>query len=137
MFLGNVSDYLNRKRQEIEKPEARNINEEGKGGNVADQNAELSNKERRRIEAEKRNELSRKLQPLKRELKSVEEEISRMESRRKEIEAIMADPEFYKHGEEAKKVSVEYKELEGKLKGKYFRWGELTEEVEINQERSR
>jgi ATP-binding cassette subfamily F protein 3 len=144
IFLGNVSDYLNKKRyreagsrhtniltgQEGEKSEARNINEEGKEGNGDDQNAELSNKERRRIEAGKRNELSRKLRPLKKELKSVEVEISRMESRRKEIEMLMADPEFYKNGEETKKISAEYKEIEGKLQDKYFRWGKLTEEIE-------
>ena len=130
IFLGNVSDYLYKKKQEAEKLETRTFKEEVKDGNGDNQNAELSNKERRRIEAEKRNELSRKLQPLKKELKSIEEEISRMENRRKEIEGMMADPEFYKNGEEAKRISNEYKELEEKLKDKYFRWGELTEEIE-------
>jgi len=130
IFLGNVSDYLYKKKQEAEKLETRTFKEEVKDGNGDNQNAELSNKERRRIEAEKRNELSRKLQPLKRELRTIEEEISRMENRRKEIETMMADPEFYKNGEEAKRISNEYKELEEKLKDKYFRWGELTEEIE-------
>lgn len=129
-FVGNVSDYLYKKRQEAEKPEARKILEEDGERNGGEQNPDLSNKERRRVEAEKRNELSRKLQPIKKELKAVEEEISRMENRRKEIEAMMANPEFYRNGEEAKKISVEYKELEGKLEDKYFRWGKLTEEIE-------
>ncbi|HUI30956.1 MAG TPA: ATP-binding cassette domain-containing protein [Candidatus Acidoferrales bacterium] len=143
VFPGNVSDYLHKRKsreagsrhtnfwtgQEAEKSEARRV-EEGETGNGSDQNAELSSKERRRTEAKRRNELSKRLQPLKEELKVVEEEISRMENRRKEIETMMADPEFYKHGDEAKKISVEYKELEVKLEDKYFRWGKLTEEIE-------
>ncbi|MGO9481078.1 MAG: ATP-binding cassette domain-containing protein [Candidatus Kryptoniota bacterium] len=125
-FIGNVTDYLSKKREETKEPEAKTSEEEKSGA----RNSESSNKERRRIEAENRNELSRKLQPLKRELKTVEEEISRMESRRKVIEAMMADPEFYRNGEEAKKISVEYKKIQGKLEDKYFRWGKLTEEIE-------
>jgi ATP-binding cassette subfamily F protein 3 len=135
-FVGNVSDYLHKKKQDADKPEAGNVKEEGKQGSGASKNAELSAKERRRIEAEKRNELSRRLQPLRKELKTVEEKISRMENRRKEIETMMADPEFYRNGEEAKKISVEYKELEGKLEDKYFRWGKLTEEIEKNARQS-
>ncbi len=126
LFLGNVSDYLYKKKVEAKESEAKATQVENDG----ELNAEISTKERRRIEAEKRNELSRKLQPLKKELKSVEEEISKMENRRKEIEAMMADTEFYKNGEETKKLSVEYKELKSKLEDKYFRWGKLTEEIE-------
>jgi ATP-binding cassette, subfamily F, member 3 len=130
IFLGNVSDYLFKKRQEAERSEARIPGREREEGETGERNTEISTKERRRIEAEKRNELLRRMQPLKRELKSVEEEISRMESRRKEIEALMAGTEFYKNGEEVKKISAEYKEIEGKLEDKYFRWGKLTEEIE-------
>ena len=130
IFLGNVSDYIYKKKHDAQKPEARNITEEISKWNSTETNAELSTKERRRIEAEKRNELSRKLQPLKKELNALEEEITRMEDRRKEIETMMTDPDFYRIGEEAKRISVEYKELEGKLKEKYFRWGKLTEEIE-------
>ena len=43
---------------------------------------------------------------------------------------LMANPEFYKNGEEAKNASIEYKELESKLESNYFRWGELTDQIE-------
>ena len=43
---------------------------------------------------------------------------------------MMAHPDFYRNGEETKKISVEYKEIEGKLEDQYFRWGKLTEEIE-------
>ncbi len=129
-FIGNVSDYLFKRKEEAVKPEATTAQEQNKNGENGERNMELSAKERRRIEAEKRNELSRRLQPIKKELKIVEEEISRMESKRKEIETMMTDSEFYRNGEEAKKISIEYKELENKLEEKYFRWGKLTEEIE-------
>ncbi len=128
-FIGNVSDYLSKKKQELLDGNAAATGEQ-RESEAGGQNPEISAKERRRIEAEKRNELSRKLRPLKEKLKKVEAEINRMEGRRKEIEALMADPELYKNGDEAKNVSIEYKSLESKLEDKYFRWGELTEEIE-------
>jgi ATP-binding cassette subfamily F protein 3 len=82
------------------------------------------------MEAERRNVLAKELKPLKDELKKVESAISRMEGRRKEIEALMNNPEFYRNGEDARKVSTEYKELESELELRYFRWSELTEEIE-------
>ncbi|MFZ1081546.1 MAG: ABC-F family ATP-binding cassette domain-containing protein [Candidatus Kryptoniota bacterium] len=128
-FPGNVSDYLYKKRQELEKSKVATVDPDNEK-EIDGDSLVLSSKERRRLEAEKRDELSKKLQPLKRELKKVEDEIVRMESRRKEIETMMADPELYKNGEEAKNISIEYKELESKMEEKYFRWGRLTEEIE-------
>ncbi len=136
-FTGNVSDYLYRKKQEAGNSAATSGETVNRGTekepNTTDQrvqNVQLPSKERRRVEAEKRNELSRKLRPLKDKLRSVEAEISRMETRRKEIEGLMGDPEFYKDGESAKNTTIEYQELASKLEDKYFRWGELTEEIE-------
>jgi hypothetical protein len=43
---------------------------------------------------------------------------------------MMSDPSLYKDGDEAKKTSHEYKELQAKLKSSYFDWGKLTEEIE-------
>ncbi len=126
-FSGNVSDYLYKKRQEGEKqgrPSVQSKDENGEPGTI------LSGKERRRAEAERREELSKKLRPYKEELKKVEAEIARLEKRKKEIEGLMSDPEFYKDGEGTKNVSIEYKEVQSKLEEKYFRWGKLTEEIE-------
>jgi ATP-binding cassette, subfamily F, member 3 len=129
-FIGNVSDYIYRKKQDAEKSKVESGLPKKGGTESGEQTLDFSTKERKRIEAEKRSELSKKLRPLKEELKKVESEIAKMEGRRKAIEALMADPEFYKNGEEAKNASIEYKDLEGKLENKYFRWGELTEEIE-------
>ncbi len=131
-FVGNVSDYLFRKNQEIERNVStlRKDNGEKGPGESERQTVEVSAKERKRIEAERRNELSRKLRPLKDELRKVEAEISKFEARRKEIEGLMADPEFYKDADGAKNASMEYKEIGSRLEDKYFKWGELTEKIE-------
>jgi len=128
---GNVSDYLYKKRQEAEggKPEndVRRTDSEAKSA---------SDKDRKRLQAEKRNELSKKLQPLKKELKVVESDISRMEKRRAEIEGMMADPDFYRKGEEARTISNEYWKLASDLEERYFRWGKLSEEIERTTRKS-
>ncbi len=133
-YTGNVTDYLLRKNGGLGQKESNLQNEEEKrqtreveNGNT---DTELPTKERRRIEAEKRNELSRKLRPLREKLKKIEQEISTIEDRKKEIEAKMADPEYYRNGDEAKSSSIEYKELESKLEDRYFEWGELTDEID-------
>ncbi len=127
-FIGNVSDYLRRKKEEAEGPEAdARFQDKRENG---ERNAELKTRERKRMEAERRNELSRRLRPLKEKLKKIESEISKIEQRRKDIEVLMGDPEFYKNGEEARSVSNEYRELEKVLEDRYFRWGEVTDEIE-------
>lgn len=137
VFPGNVSDYLDKKKKEAEKGafKSAGMTDDGDGkygtGSVEkERGAELPSKERRRVEAERRNELSRKLRPAKDKLKKVEAEIQKIEARRKEIELLMADPEFYRDGEETKKITLEYKQLEQKLEAGYSNWSRLTEEIE-------
>jgi hypothetical protein len=47
-----------------------------------------------------------------------------------EIEVMMGDPDFYKDGEGAKKVSHEYKVLQSRLSDTYFQWNTVSEEIE-------
>jgi ATP-binding cassette subfamily F protein 3 len=141
-YLGNVSDYLSKKKEESRQTSADNFQkkgggkrDEGRGGDGSARrdektNIQVSDKERKRTEAEQRQQLSKKLQPLKKKLESVEKTIEQLESRKREIERMMADPILYKDGDEAKKTSHEYKELQAKLKSSYFDWGKLTEEIE-------
>jgi septation ring formation regulator EzrA len=42
----------------------------------------------------------------------------------------MGHPDFYKDGERVKEVTAQYKALERDLNDVYFRWGELTKELE-------
>ncbi|TAK62364.1 MAG: ATP-binding cassette domain-containing protein, partial [Bacteroidetes bacterium] len=147
-FLGNVSEYLERKRSEQDAQRGRGVEERGSGGAeglrsggageqrggeakvLTSNNLPLTEKERRRLEAEARQALSKKLKPFKEKLEKTEKEIETLEVRKKEIEALMGDADFYKNGEEAKRVSHEYGELKMKLEYSYAMWERVTEEIE-------
>ncbi len=138
-FLGNVSDYLLKKKEEAggknvkdKREEKREKREEKSGDRKGNRDDEprVSEKERKRLEAEKRQGYSKKLQPLKKKLQSLEESIEKLELRKREVELMMGDPSLYKDGEEAKKISQEYKDLQSRLQSTYFDWGKVTEEIE-------
>ncbi|HTR81209.1 MAG TPA: ATP-binding cassette domain-containing protein [Bacteroidota bacterium] len=126
-YLGNVSDYLAKKKEEASGKNKREEKREKKEERNA---VQLSDKERRKIEAAQRQQVSKKLQPLKKKLESVEKKVETMELRKREVEMILADPELYKNGDEAKKITEEYQKLQGDLQSSYFEWGKLTEEIE-------
>lgn len=146
-FLGNVSDYLVKKKEEAAKKNAgdrrqnsgdrRQKENKGPRPNGQEQKAEArgkdvvhySEKEKKRIEAERRQERSKKFQPLKKKLSVVEKEIERLEHRKSEIEELMAQPEFYKIGEEAKKLSAEHKNVQAKLNDNYYEWDKISQEI--------
>ncbi|MBI5021994.1 MAG: ATP-binding cassette domain-containing protein [Ignavibacteriales bacterium] len=132
-YLGNVSTYLSKKKEErdatskgpqISHPES----------HIASKDNSLSEKERKRLEAERRNKLYKILSPYKQQIEKLEKDISSMESRKLEIEASMGNPDFYKNSDQAKKVNHEYKELQTKLEAVYSSWSEITEKIsEIEQ----
>jgi ATP-binding cassette subfamily F protein 3 len=130
-FIGNVSDYIARKQEERDVALKSEVAEK-----KASAPAEMSDKERKRLEAEQRQRLSVKLKPLKQKVETVESEIERLESRHKEIETAMLDPELYKNGVEAKKITTERKEIELLLARAYDSWDTLQNEIEkIRNER--
>ena len=56
--------------------------------------------------------------------------IEEMEHQQVGLENEMAHPEFYKNGEKVKLATTQYKSLEDELRDAYFRWNELTRELE-------
>jgi ATP-binding cassette, subfamily F, member 3 len=146
-FLGNVSDYLTKKKEEAggKKAEYRIQNSENskqkvhenptpksQGQRVKNKGQHTdhhSEKEKKRIEAERRQEHSKKFQPLKKKLSLVEKEIEKLEGRKSEIEKLMGQPEFYKNGEEAKHISAEYKAVQAKLNDNYYEWDKVSQEI--------
>lgn len=128
-YLGNVSYYLDKKREE----------ETGKtsepGSSTENPNKTLSRKEQRRLEAEKRRLKREKIMPLQHKIGSLEQKIERLENRKKEIEALMADPGFYEEGEQVKEMAMEYEKLKAELVETYGGWEKLALKVgEIEEE---
>ncbi len=146
-FLGNVSDYLVKKKEETGKKNSggrrqetggsrQKVHEdpspksqEQKAGSRGKDAIYHSEKEKKRIEAERRQEHSKKFQPLKKKLSLVEKEIEKLEKRKSEIEGLMAQPEFYKNGEEAKRIAAEYKTVQAKLNDNYYEWDKVSQEI--------
>jgi ATP-binding cassette subfamily F protein 3 len=122
-FLGNVSDYIEKKRAEREDAKPRPPRVQGRSGDPA------GTKEKKKSEADQRQQHAKKLKPVKQRLEKLEREIAALEERKAAIEAQMADDSFYKNGEEAKRVAHEYKELEAKLRDLYFSWNGVTTEI--------
>jgi ATP-binding cassette subfamily F protein 3 len=126
-----VSDYLYAKQKErlataTAAPEERRSSAQ-----------RLSEKERRRLEAEQRQQRYRLLRPIQEKIEQTEREIETSEKRKADLEQLMSRPDVYKDGEKMKHMTAEYKTLERTLEDAYFRWGALTKEMEQATETER
>ena len=120
-YPGNLSDYLYSKEKETAAILAAEPNRHG---------ARLSDKERKRIEAEERQKKYRRVKPVQDKIAAIEQSIEEKERQKKELEQLMGDPEFYKDGERVKAVAAQHKALGEELAEAYFKWNELKKELE-------
>ena len=125
-WLGNVTYYLDRKSIEDSQTQAAEDKKRD-----AQNNNNISRKEQRRLEAEKRNALSKKVKPLKKKIGDIEKEIEKLEERKDEIEALMADTDFYNDDDRVKKVSAEYDSIKNNLANNLHKWEEIAGQIEF------
>ncbi|HKK47174.1 MAG TPA: ABC-F family ATP-binding cassette domain-containing protein [Balneolaceae bacterium] len=130
-FLSNVSYYLDK----VEEREVLTDDTEQDTSSSNGNDSGLSRKEERRIEAQKRQQKYDRLKPLKKEFDPLEDQIEKMEHRKDEIEALMAQPDFYEDEERVKEISMEYEKLKAELVEVYARWEDLALQIsEIEEE---
>jgi len=129
-WLGNVSYYLDKKREEREAEEVQAVEKKSEKKKTSDPTEGMSRKEQRRFEAEKRNTLSRKVKPLKKRLQQFENDIEKLEKRKMEIEDLMADPGFYDDEDRVKEISLEYESVKGESAEKMEKWEEIAGRIE-------
>ena len=127
-YLGNVSYFLDKKKKEAEAEKNQSTQQESKAS--VSEDGTLSRKEQRRIEAERRNKLSKELNPVKKKIEQVEKDIEKTEIRKNEIEALMAEVDFYEDAEKVKKTSLEYEQLKMDLTAHYSKWEEYANRIE-------
>ncbi len=127
-FLGNVSDYLAKKKAEREPAKRIRATE---SANTTQNKSAIAEKEIRRSESAQRHQLSKKLKPVQQKLSAIEKDIESFETRKAEIETLMGDPDFYKNGEEAKRISHEYQDVQKKLTDANYNWDKVTEEITL------
>ncbi len=123
IYLGNISDYIATKEKETQINQSVEIK-------AKSNNAEISEKERKRLEAEDRQRLYKITKPLKEMLTSVETEIKKKEKLKIEYEMLMANPEFYSDTMKVKSTNSEYKKITNELDKLYKDWAEITERLE-------
>ena len=122
VFLGTVSEYLERKSEE------RLARREGASDrSKSDEKAHA--RDRRRRQAEERQERSKRLKPIKDRIARIEQSIASLENRKRELERLMANPNFFSQGEEAKRAPADYRRIESDLAYAYREWEDLSEQL--------
>ncbi|PAW64764.1 MAG: ABC transporter ATP-binding protein, partial [Verrucomicrobiia bacterium Tous-C2TDCM] len=136
LYYGNVSDYLEKKKADMEL-EAVRANPPAAGGVKSSANSTAGNvdsganrKEQRRLDAKAREERAQKLRPLKKEFEALEAEIAKLETEKDELDGKLADPEFFKKGDDASTAMKRYSEVETLLESRVAKWGELSDKIE-------
>lgn len=120
-YLGNVSDYLQARERALE----------GIRVSAAPKTPDspMTEKERKRFEAEERQRRYKKTKPVQEKITKLERQLEGLEAEKVRIERSMADPAFYHDGDHVKAVTARYKEIESLLADGYFRWNELTKHL--------
>lgn len=128
-FIGNVSDYLSKKKEGRDittmQPQISNFTSQ-----IDSKENLLSYKERKRMDADKRQKLFKLLLPLREKLEKIESVISTMEKQKSLIENSMASPDFFDDGAHVKRLTHEYKELQISLGQAYLHWEEINLEID-------
>ena len=130
-FLGNLSDYIMKKKEEREQT-----------GQIAEKlNTPLSNETQAtwQEQQKRRKNIAREIRAAKKKVEEAETLIHQRETRKIEIEAMLANPDFYKNGEEAKLISAEYKDVQIQIEQAYTQWSNMArqlEQIEKNEQQS-
>ena len=121
-FLGNLSDYIMKKKEEREQAER----------NTEKLNTPLSNETQAtwQEQQKRRKSIAREVRAAKKKVEEAESLIHQRETRKIEIEAMLANPDFYKNGEEAKLISAEYKDIQIQLEQAYSNWSNMARQLE-------
>lgn len=124
-YLGNVSYFLDKKKEEAESAleiEKKVIQKEAK--------PDVSRKEAKRLEAERRNQFNKRIRPIRQKLDKVEANIEKNETRKAEIEELMAETDFYDDAERVKTTSLEYESIKNEITNLMFKWEEYSSQIE-------
>jgi ATP-binding cassette, subfamily F, member 3 len=121
-YLGNVSEYLYAREREDSATRNRVVSTKDE--------QRIGDKERKRLEAETRQRRYRLTRPVQEKISKIEKAIATKEQQKKNIETLMSDPDYYKDGERVKETTAQFKLLGKEIEDAYFRWNELSRELE-------
>ncbi|HLP17887.1 MAG TPA: ABC-F family ATP-binding cassette domain-containing protein [Bacteroidota bacterium] len=130
VYLGNVTEYLDKKKKEAALVSDAQEGKKNRASGGESSKPAMSDKERKRLEAERRQQIYGMTKPLKKKLEIVEKKIEPLEQRQKEVEAVMAHADFFQYAERAKKITNEYKDIQSTLEKLYHEWEVLSAQIE-------
>ncbi len=138
LYYGNVSDYLEKKRADMDGTSAPATTRVSLSGPPptssksapANNDSGAKRKEQRRLEAKARDERAAKLKPLKSEFAKLEAEIASLEEEKETLNSSLADPAFFSRGAESAAAMKRFSEIESALETHYSKWGDLSEKIE-------
>jgi len=123
---GNLDDYLYHQEQQRLAAEAAGLGEKVSEKGAA---AGLTEKDRKRMEAEARQKRSVVEGPIKKEIAKLEEAISKLEAAQKERETQLADPVLYNDFAKAKPLMDTHREGKEQLEQLYAKWEAAQEKL--------
>ncbi|MFY0568002.1 ABC-F family ATP-binding cassette domain-containing protein [Archangium lansingense] len=123
---GNLDDYLYHQEQQRLAAEAAGL---GDKPSEKASTAGLSEKDRKRMEAEARQKRSAVEGPIKKEIAKLEEAISKLEAAQKERETQLADPVLYNDFAKAKPLMDTHREGKEQLEQLYAQWEAAQEKL--------
>jgi ATP-binding cassette, subfamily F, member 3 len=127
---GNLDEYLYHQEQSRQAAEATEAGAQGKG--VAG-SGPLSEKDRKRLEAEARQRRSVVEGPIKKEIAKLEERIAKVEAEQKDREGQLADPVLYNDFARAKPLMDAHRAGKTELEDLYARWEAAQEKLAAAQ----
>jgi len=129
LYHGNLSYYLDKKAEEKSKAQSVTVAVAVKARkNEAGET--ISNKERRRIEAEKRQEKARVLKPLKERLEKAEAEIARQEQEKATLAKNMQAEDFGSNPDNVRRTNLRLVDVDKAIANAYSAWSEISEQLE-------
>ncbi len=127
---GNLDDYLYHQEQRRLATLATGAAEvDARGGAKGTAGAGLSEKDRKRLEAEARQQRSKLEGPLKKEISALEARIAALEAEQQAREASLADPELYNDFARAKPLMDAHREGKEALEALYAQWEQAQERL--------
>jgi ATP-binding cassette, subfamily F, member 3 len=116
-FLGNLSDYITKKKEERQQA----VPASEPGGALSSDETQRTWQEQQK----RRKSIARDIRAAKKKVEEAETTIHQLEARKEEIEAALANPDFYKNGEGAKSTSAEYKDIQIQIEKAYAHWSDV------------
>jgi ATP-binding cassette, subfamily F, member 3 len=122
---GNLDDWMHHQEQlELAAEAAEQEGSAQRGGAVKLEAKPLTEKERKRLEAEERQRRSVLEGPIKKEIAQLEARIAELEGEQKALETRLADPALYDDFARAKPLMDQHRALKDEVESLYARWEE-------------